>query len=94
MEEGKVANFLLATSGIVMLRYAVMKEKLLAEVCISPRFYSPVLRQLIVICGVTYHRHNALITFIASDYKVLEQLFLFYVECWIPFLVLLLSVCH
>ncbi|XP_028773569.1 GPI ethanolamine phosphate transferase 3-like [Neltuma alba] len=31
LEEGKVANFLLATSGIVMLRYAVRKEKLLPE---------------------------------------------------------------
>ncbi|KAI4335126.1 hypothetical protein L6164_013802 [Bauhinia variegata] len=31
LEEGKVANFLLATSGIVTLRYSVMKKKLIIE---------------------------------------------------------------
>lgn len=30
--EGKVANYLLATTGIYKLRYSVMKEKMLPEV--------------------------------------------------------------
>ncbi|OWM63229.1 hypothetical protein CDL15_Pgr010629 [Punica granatum] len=32
IEEGKVANFLLATSGLVMLRYSIMRRKMLLEV--------------------------------------------------------------
>ncbi|GAV85690.1 Phosphodiest domain-containing protein [Cephalotus follicularis] len=31
LEEGKVANFLLATTGIVKLRYAIMQNKMLSE---------------------------------------------------------------
>ncbi|XP_031380819.1 GPI ethanolamine phosphate transferase 3 isoform X2 [Punica granatum] len=31
LEEGKVANFLLATSGLVMLRYSIMRRKMLLE---------------------------------------------------------------
>ena len=36
VEEGKVANFLLATTGIVKLRYSIMKKKMLLEVGILP----------------------------------------------------------
>ena len=32
VEEGKVANFLLATTGIVKLRYSIMTKKMLLEV--------------------------------------------------------------
>ena len=36
VEEGKVANFLLATTGFVKLRYSIMKKKKLLEVGILP----------------------------------------------------------
>ena len=36
VEEGKVANFLLATTGFVKLRYSIMKKKMLLEVGILP----------------------------------------------------------
>ena len=36
VEEGKVANFLLATTGIVKLRYSIMMKKMLLEVGILP----------------------------------------------------------
>ncbi len=36
VEEGKVANFLLATISIVKLRYSIMKKKMLLEVGILP----------------------------------------------------------
>jgi hypothetical protein len=32
VEEGKVASFLLATTGIVKLRYSIMKKRMLLEV--------------------------------------------------------------
>lgn len=35
MGEGKVANFLLATTGIITLRYAFMKKKMLLDVSIA-----------------------------------------------------------
>lgn len=39
VEEGKVSAFLLATTGMLCLRYSIMKKKMLMEVGIRGRFY-------------------------------------------------------
>ncbi|KAK4268349.1 hypothetical protein QN277_025018 [Acacia crassicarpa] len=91
LEEGKVANFLLATSGIVMLRYAVVKEKLLAEslgfllLCMFCQFSIEVGLTKQAATSAFMKEHTSWILNITSGFPVWE-----YVAEVVPMLILIL----